>query len=103
MMKTGAKKVQTYEYKMINYLIQGSSADCTKQAIINYHHALKYARTSARFLITVHDEINFSAPEKQMTKEMKRLSDCMEDVDFHVPMLSDGSTGPNWGTLKKVE
>lgn len=99
---TGRKKVQTYEYKMINYLIQGSSADCTKQAIINYHHALKDTKTSARFLITVHDEINFSAPEKQMPKEMKRLFESMQDVDFQVPMLSDGSTGPNWGTLKKV-
>ncbi len=90
-------RMRTFEYKLLNYLIQGSAADCTKQALINYAQV----RKDGRFLITVHDEINFSAEEGRIKSEMKRLSDAMADVAFDVPMLSDGKTGPNWGSLQK--
>jgi DNA polymerase I-like protein with 3'-5' exonuclease and polymerase domains len=90
-------RLMDFYYKLLNYLIQGSAADCTKEALIRYAAADK----EARFLVTVHDEINFSAPEKAMKKEMKILNDVMASVEFDVPMLSDGKVGPNWGSLKK--
>lgn len=85
----------TFEYKLLNYLIQGSAADCTKQAVINYHHIKK----EGRFLVTVHDEINISAPKKAHKAEMALLREAMESVKFDVPMISDGKTGPNWASL----
>jgi DNA polymerase-1 len=88
-----------FEYKLLNYLIQGSAADCTKQAVINYHHA----RKEGRFLVTVHDEINISAPTKAHKSEMRILREAMCDVDFDVPMASDGKFGPSWGSLSKFE
>lgn len=91
--------MRTFEYKMINYLIQGSAADCTKEALIRYDSA----RKNGRFMVTVHDEINFSAPAKAMKREMKILNDVMASVEFDVPMLSEGKVGPNWGELKKWE
>lgn len=90
-------RMRTFEYKLLNYLIQGSAADCTKQALINYAAVQK----DGRFLITVHDEINFSASKKNIKSEMKILGDAMADVAFDISMLSDGKTGPNWGSLQK--
>jgi DNA polymerase I-like protein with 3'-5' exonuclease and polymerase domains len=92
-------RVQTFEYKMINYLIQGSCADATKEAIIRY----EAARKDSRFLLTVHDEINFSAPRSAVKSEMKILREVMASLETDVFMLSDGATGPSWGELKDFE
>lgn len=89
-------EVRTYEYKMLNYLVQGSSADMTKEAIIRYDAA----KVHGRFLVTVHDEINISCPKKYAKKEMEILKAVMEGVEFDVQMLTEGKMGPNWGSLE---
>lgn len=88
----------TYEYKLLNYLIQGSAADATKEAILRYH---AHPKRKGRFLVTVYDEINSSA--KDYKNEMAVLKECMESLEFDVLMLSDGKIGPNWGTLEKYK
>jgi DNA polymerase I-like protein with 3'-5' exonuclease and polymerase domains len=93
-------RMMTYEYKLLNYLIQGSAADCTKQALINYHN---HPKRRSRFLVTVHDEINCSMPRKALKEEMAILNECMMDVKFDLPMLSEGKVGENWGSLTKLE
>lgn len=85
----------TFEYKLINYLVQGSAADATKEAIIRYNSA----RKAGRFLVTVYDENNFSCRADKMAKEMKIMRECMEGLEFDVPMLTDAKVGKNWGTL----
>lgn len=90
---------QTFEYKLLNYLIQGSAADCTKEALIRYDEK----REHGRFLVTVHDEINISCPPEHVKSEMQILRKCMQSVEFDVPMLSDGKVGPSWGSLAKFE
>jgi DNA polymerase-1 len=87
----------SFEYKLLNYLIQGSAADITKQALINYHKMKKHGR----FLITVHDEINISVPKEYADEEMEILKKAMNSVPLDVPLLSDGKVGPNWGNMKK--
>jgi DNA polymerase I-like protein with 3'-5' exonuclease and polymerase domains len=52
--KDGRSKV----YKLINYAIQGGAADFTKRAIIIDWH--NHPKRTARFLVTVYDEINVS-------------------------------------------
>lgn len=91
--------LKTFEYKLLNYLIQGSAADCTKRAIINYNSIKK----DGRFLVTVHDEMNITAPVKAQKQEMKLLKEAMESVKFDVPMVSDGKIGKSWGALSKVK
>jgi DNA polymerase-1 len=91
--------MRTFEYKLLNYLIQGSAADCTKEALIRYDEAKQYGR----LMVTVHDEINISVPKSKIKSEMKILKDVMNSVEFDVPMISDGKIGPNWGDLKKYE
>lgn len=88
----------TYEYKLLNYLVQGSAADATKQALINYHN---HPKRRGRFMVTVYDEINASMEPKRLKEEMAILRECMECLDFDVPLLSDAKTGPSWGELTK--
>ena len=88
-----------FEYKLLNYLIQGSAADCTKQGIINYH----YTKKEGRFLCSVHDENNIEAPAKAMKAELKILGAAMADVAFDVPMLSEPYMGKTWSTVEKYK
>jgi DNA polymerase I-like protein with 3'-5' exonuclease and polymerase domains len=92
-------RMRTFEYKLLNYLIQGSAADCTKEAVIRFDEA----RRESRFLVTVHDEINISAPAKAMKQEMQILREVMASVEFDAPMISDGKVGKSWGTLTKFK
>lgn len=91
----------TYEYKLLNYLCQGSAADVTKQAMINYH---EHPRRRGRFLVQVYDEMNVSSGPKPK-EEMAVLRESMEMVSDYtdVPMLSEGKSGPTWGDQKKFE
>lgn len=93
-------KNMTYEYKLINYACQGSAADLTKQAIIDWHGA---AGRTARFLVTVYDEINVSASPGNADSQMELLRDVMEERRLTVPMRSSGKQGPTWGDLVKCE
>lgn len=91
----------TYEYKLLNYLCQGSAADITKQAMINYH---EHPKRQGRFLVQVYDEMNASSGPNA-AKEMQVLRESMEAVseDLDVPMLSEGKSGKTWGDQKKFE
>ena len=91
---SGLKRWADFGYKGLNYLIQGSSADITKQAIINYD-AIKKDGT---FLLSVHDEINISGP----LSEMHILEEAMLDSTLDVKLVSDGSFGINYGELTKI-
>lgn len=81
-------RVCTFDYKMINTLIQGSAADCTKEALVRYYY--DYCGPGARIILQVHDELVIEAPEDTWPEEMERLKSAMESVEFDVPMLSEG-------------
>ncbi len=85
-------------YKMINYWVQGSAADITKEAIIEWDDN---PIRSARFMVAVYDEINASAPVEEEALQMSILKDCMERDRISVKMLTDGKRGLNWGELTK--
>jgi DNA polymerase I-like protein with 3'-5' exonuclease and polymerase domains len=90
---------RTFEYKLLNYLIQGSAADQTKEAIIRWWPN----RGDSRFLATVHDEIDICAPKATAPKAMAALREAMESLEFDVKMLSDGFIGPSWGNLRECQ
>lgn len=89
-------RMRDFTYKLLNYLIQGSASDCSKEAIIRYDSA----KVNGRFLTTVHDEINISCRRGSHKKEMAILKEAMQSIEFDVPMLSDGKIGTSWGDLK---
>ncbi|MEQ1572804.1 MAG: DNA polymerase, partial [Vicinamibacterales bacterium] len=83
-------------YKGLNYLIQGSAADQTKESIIAWHATRGHG---AQLLAAVHDEINISAPEG--CGQMRLLREAMDADRADVPFRSQGYKGPNWATLEK--
>lgn len=83
-------------YKLLNYLIQGSAADQTKQAMIDWDRT---RHSDDTLLAAVHDEINISAPEEDAAAAMRRLRLAMNADRFDVPFMSEGYTGPNWGEI----
>jgi DNA polymerase-1 len=90
---------RTFEYKLLNYLIQGSAADNTKEAIIRWHEV----KGEGIFLATVHDEIDICAPAGDWKPAMKSLREAMESVEFDVKMLSDGYQGDTWADIAECE
>jgi DNA polymerase-1 len=90
---------RTFDYKLLNYLIQGSSADITKTAIIEYNRR----KVHGRFLLTVHDQIVVSVPEKYLNSESTILKQCMESVPLDAQLLADGSKGPNLHNVEDFE
>ncbi len=94
----------TLEYKMMNVLIQGSAADCTKEAIIRFHDAALKAKVPVNILINVHDQITISCARKVAKKAMQILRQTMESIEFDVPMLSEGKwSSRNWAVLKDYD
>lgn len=95
-------RVMSFEYKLINYLVQGSAADVTKEAIIRFYYHKK-RKATWRFLVTVYDEINICVPKADVKEAMKLLRECMEGIELDVPMLTDGKVGENWADLTKYK
>jgi DNA polymerase-1 len=90
-------KVLTYDYKMVNLLIQGSAADCTKESLIRYHANKNHA---AKIVLNVHDQITVSVPKNIIHREMQVLRESMESIEFDVKMLTEGSlSATNWDEL----
>jgi len=96
------KRMMDFEYKLLNYLVQGSAADVTKQAIIDWYDNSERSRDT-RFLVTVYDEINISAPDDIAAQQMLVLKKVMQMDRISVPMLSSGKWGRSWGDAVKCE
>jgi len=91
------KNAKDFSYKLFNYLIQGSAADQTKQALIDWHAA----RASGEQLIAaVHDEVNISVPIENVERGMRTLREQMDADRFDVPFRSEGFVGPNWADIE---
>jgi DNA polymerase I-like protein with 3'-5' exonuclease and polymerase domains len=91
-------RIVTFDYKCPNYLIQGSAADATKEALIRLRAALK---PSWFIILQVHDELTISAPRTEMHEAMAVLKQAMESVEFDVPLFSEGEWSPeNWGSMQ---
>lgn len=73
---------QSFEYKMLNYLVQPSAADCTKQGMINVNEQVP----DVRIALQVHDELVCMAKSRDFGP---RITRAMTDVKFRVPMLAD--------------
>lgn len=93
-------RLRSFEYKLLNVLIQGSAADCTKEATIAYHG---HPGRDADFLLTVHDEFLAECDAGNRAGQMRVLMESMESVEFDLPMLSEGAWGRRWSALKDVD
>lgn len=90
----------SFEYKLLNYLVQGSAADQTKEAIITKGYRTK----GARFLATVHDENVYSVNPEMLIDEADNIRYSMETQQgWDVPFKAEVKVGPNWHNLEKYD
>jgi len=86
-------RLRGFEYRAINVIVQGSSADLTKEAMIAY---AEIDDGSAPLILTVHDELVVTAPQDRWVGVMERLREAMNRDRLDVPMLSSGYYGESW-------
>jgi DNA polymerase-1 len=90
-------QLRELSYKLVNVIVQGSSADMTKRALLRYDAN----KVHGRLLLNVHDEVIISCPREHWRSEMAILKDAMENaLPMDVPMLSDGEVGYSWTTMQ---
>jgi len=89
----------TFNYKLVNHLIQGTAADQTKQSIIEYHEKPH----AGRFLMTVHDENVISVNPELLLGECIVLAEAMEGLpNFDVPFIVEIEQGQNWHEMGSI-
>lgn len=99
-------RLMTFDYKMVNVLIQGSAADCTKEAVIRFHRErVKRGKLNTwLLLLNVHDEIVLSLPKDEFEEGMEVLRVAMESVEFDVLILSEGAwSATGWADMKDYD
>jgi len=95
----GRKVKKDFYYKQLNYLIQGSAADCTKEAMIRVDKRIR--KIGGRLVLQVYDELVTCIPKNKIKEGMLIVKEEMESIEFDVPMLSDGKIGrKSWGEAK---
>lgn len=93
--RTGAERMA------VNMPIQGTAADILKRAMIDVDAALKAVRSSAKMILTVHDELLFESPEDQAEDVAALVKDRMSNaVKLNVPLDVDAGIGENWTEAK---
>lgn len=93
--------IREFDYKLVNVLIQGSAADCTKEAIIRFDGERK---PDWKIILNVHDQITVSVPKKDVKQAMEVLRRTMESVEFDVSILSEGAmSSTNWDELQDYD
>lgn len=94
-------KWRHFDYKLVNVLIQGSAADCTKEAIIRYWEAKDPLDL---LLLNVHDQLTSSTPKARRKAAMAILKEAMESIEFDVTMLTEGSESEeSWAALEDTD
>jgi DNA polymerase-1 len=91
------------EREAINMEIQGSAADLLKRAMLGVSAQLKARRLQARMLLTVHDELVFEAPAKEVAAVAAIAREQMTSaLRLDVPLKVDVAAGPNWLDVEDV-
>lgn len=92
---------RAYTYKAMNALIQGTSADIMKKAMLDLYKSGICDEVGVP-MITCHDEVDFSIPPNDRGKEIAReIKNIMETtVDLEVPLFVDMETGSSWNVDK---
>ncbi|MEO7804590.1 MAG: DNA polymerase I, partial [Actinomycetota bacterium] len=87
------------ERQALNAPIQGTAADIMKLAMIHADAAL--AQTSAKMVMTVHDELVFEVPTDEVADVTEKVRTAMQGaIELSVPLSVDLAWGPNWAEAK---
>ena len=78
-----------WTHKAFNRLIQGSSADQTKAAVVELD------RQGFPLQLQVHDEVTMTTPNRTYAEEAAHIMETI--ITLRVPMRVDVEVGPSWG------
>ncbi len=99
-LRSGRKFVVTpgEEFKLGNYVIQGSAAEELKRALVR----LKAAGLSQYIHLPIHDEFLFSLPKENALELQTEIMEIMTDKDtYAVPLIVEaGTLAENWAESK---
>lgn len=85
----------------VNLPIQGTAADILKKAMIALHGQLDRRGSSARMILTVHDELVFEAPRDEADEVAAMVREGMEKAaSLAVPLTVEVGVGENWREAK---
>lgn len=94
---TRRREMMSFEHKMLNYKIQPSAADCTKQGMINVRNECE----NVRIAIQVHDELVCMADS---IDDGPRIEHAMGNVNFKVPMIAEAKySTTSWARAAKLK
>jgi DNA polymerase I-like protein with 3'-5' exonuclease and polymerase domains len=86
---------RAFTYKALNRLIQGSSADQTKKAMVDCYEA------GLTPMLTVHDELCFNIENSKTAKQIDQIEEIMRNCipELKIPFEVDVEIGQNWGEV----
>jgi DNA polymerase I-like protein with 3'-5' exonuclease and polymerase domains len=86
------------ERQAFNTVIQGSSADLIKLAMIRAH---KMIPDEANLILTIHDELVTVTPTKLVEETQAAIREAMEGIKaLQIPLLADVKVVSRWGEAK---
>lgn len=89
------------ERAAMNMPIQGTAADIIKIAMIRTDARIKREKLGARLILQVHDELLLEAPNGEIERTRRVLTEEMEHAaDLDVPLVVDAHVGETWYDTK---
>jgi DNA polymerase I len=89
------------ERMALNAPFQGAAADIIKIAMIRLDGALSSARSNARLVLQVHDELVLEAPDEEVSDVTRLVREVMENAaQLKVRLAVDVGSGANWLAAK---
>ena len=83
---------RAFTYKALNRLIQGSSADQTKQSMLDCY------KDGHLPMLQIHDELCFNIKDDKHAKQIQKI--MQNSIKFKVPSVVDYGLGESWGDAK---
>jgi DNA polymerase-1 len=91
------------EREAINMEIQASAADLIKLAMLNVYRRLNAEKRQAKMLLSVHDELVFEAPPKEVPDVAKLVREEMiSAMKLEVPLDVEIAAGKNWLEVEEL-
>lgn len=82
----------------INAVIQGSSADIMKKAMVDIYRHLQKKGSEWKMLATIHDEVLIEIPATASPEEIQEIAEIQKRaVQLSVPMKCDVEVSARWG------
>lgn len=85
------------ERNAVNAPIQGTAADIIKVAMVAIDRRLREEQLQTKMILQVHDELNFSVPQRELDTVRHLVVEEMERAfRMRVPLLAECGDGANW-------